>query len=335
MAALLRAYGGALQSHPVLTNSLSGATLFSAGDAVAQIIEQRHGQPHGTKQKEMRLDWPRVARQFVYGFVIAGPLFTTWYALLHRMTATFRTSYVVSSCGQMYHRSELVGAGYKRREVAVKVLFDQVLFTGAYLNIYLLCMTLMEGRTVSEGLLKCKEKLHDTWVRSILFWAPVQYVNFTFIPAHLTPVTVQCFCLIWLAFLSLYFHQEECTATVDEALVAAASARQLLHEDAAARTGLVDEVQDELAILKRMVVAQAAKIRVLEGAALDQKSVLPLSLMSITQGAEDCKPSVADTEGVQTPQRGSWIVLGGRAWSALELRPLAKVMVLCDDRFTE
>lgn len=65
---LLAKYEKSLEARPVLTKAVTGACLWSIGDAVAQLVPQAAGQA-----PEAPYDWARTGRACLFGFAIHAP----------------------------------------------------------------------------------------------------------------------------------------------------------------------------------------------------------------------------------------------------------------------
>lgn len=211
---LLRLYARALEASPTATHSATAGVLYGSGDYLAQKLEkgfnvQSPGKVHYNVDRTMRMA--------AFGFLLGGPILGKWYSLLHRMTSVYRYNYIqmksssgwFSAVQGMYRREALDDKSQKWREVALKVILDQIFFQAQFLNLYLFSMSLLEGKTVGEAYERCKRNFHDAWGYAITFWIPAQTLNFSFVPATYHAFTVNFCSMIWTAFLSLLFHKRD------------------------------------------------------------------------------------------------------------------------------
>jgi hypothetical protein len=94
--------------------------------------------------------------------------------------------------------------------VASKVLADQVIFSPAYLALFLTGISLLQGDSVED----VKEKLKSHFVKALIadcvVWPPIQVINFWFVPVSLQPLFVNTVNLGWNSFLSWIAHAEDC-----------------------------------------------------------------------------------------------------------------------------
>lgn len=85
------------------------------------------------------------------------------------------------------------------RILAPKLALDQFLLTPVLLTVFFTGMSTMEG--AEDKFHECKQKFLPTFIRSCLFWLPVQTLNFIFIPPAFR-VTFMGFCAFaWVNIL--------------------------------------------------------------------------------------------------------------------------------------
>lgn len=122
-----------MQRRPMLAQCATSAVLFGASDVVAQqAVEKRGWGSH---------DVARTARSTFYGGALFGPLVTTWFAFLNRLT--FKTA---------------------ARGVFWRVYMDQFMFTPGVVAFYFGSMTLLEGKGVTEA----KGRIEKAYVPTII-----------------------------------------------------------------------------------------------------------------------------------------------------------------------
>jgi hypothetical protein len=72
---------------PTLKTKLhfQGAFLWTSGDCLSQLLEgKRVGFCRALREDEQPFSWTRLSRMMIYGALVAGPVYTWWYALLDR-----------------------------------------------------------------------------------------------------------------------------------------------------------------------------------------------------------------------------------------------------------
>jgi len=169
-------YARALNKSYYATHSVTAGTLYMTGDILAQRLEKML---HVESVGKTEYNYPRTARMFIFGSVVAGPVMGIWYPLLHRMTAIFRYEYVamqsssgaswLASMGSMYQRQNLISFSDKNKEVVSKAIIDQILFMPAWLHTYLMCAGLLEGTDFAASFDACRSNFHAAWFYCVLF----------------------------------------------------------------------------------------------------------------------------------------------------------------------
>ncbi|SCV71183.1 BQ2448_2771 [Microbotryum intermedium] len=170
MASLLRSYNAALVARPYLAGSATAATLFGAGDVLAQQAVDKKGMNH---------DVVRTARLALYGGVIFAPVVTRWYQML-----------------------EGIKLKSKPALVATRVGLDQFVLTPVLVSVFYSSMAIAEGK----GLQGAQDRVRSAWWPTLQknwgLFIPVQIANFAIVPAHLRLVLVNVVSLFWNAYLS-------------------------------------------------------------------------------------------------------------------------------------
>jgi len=79
-------YEGHLQSRPVLTKMVTGCSLWSIGDAVAQLVPVAAGQVPNQELSTYKYDWPRTGRAALFGFALHAPTSHVHFNFLEYLT---------------------------------------------------------------------------------------------------------------------------------------------------------------------------------------------------------------------------------------------------------
>ncbi|KAK6528807.1 Protein required for ethanol metabolism [Orbilia ellipsospora] len=165
---MLHWYQAQLAKRPVLTQVLTTAVLFGAGDVVAQQAVERHGANH---------DFLRTARMTAWGGCFFGPVVVQWYKLLTRVKIP----------------------GRPNAELVARVAADQLIFTPINLACFFTGMTLLEGGDPKE---KLQNSYWSTLKTNLILWPTVQLVNFKFVPLEHRLLVVNVVSLGWNSYLS-------------------------------------------------------------------------------------------------------------------------------------
>ncbi|KAJ7735708.1 hypothetical protein B0H16DRAFT_1425907 [Mycena metata] len=170
MASFLRAYNALLIRRPMLTQCVTAATLFGAGDIIAQQAVEKKGKEH---------DWARTARLTFYGGVVFGPALTKWYQLLNRLQFKSPTKGIV-----------------------YRVWLDQCVLTPGAVIVFFGSMALLEGKP-QEVVPRIGAGYVPTLLRNWAVFVPTQIINFWLVPPHLRFVVVSVVSLFWNTYLSV------------------------------------------------------------------------------------------------------------------------------------
>ncbi|OAL33569.1 hypothetical protein AYO20_07076 [Fonsecaea nubica] len=165
----IRWYQAKLAKRPLLTQSVTTAVLFAAGDTLAQQAVERKGLRNH--------DATRTARMGLYGGFVFGPAATKWYAFLQKRI-NFQSHNVT---------------------ILARVAADQTVFATCNLAFFLSTMSVLEGSDPKEKLAKnYLPGLKANWA----LWPAVQAVNFKLVPLEHRVLVVNVVSLGWNCFLS-------------------------------------------------------------------------------------------------------------------------------------
>ncbi|KAL2438858.1 Protein sym-1 [Exophiala dermatitidis] len=166
---MLKWYQARLAKRPLLTQAVTTAVLFGAGDTLAQQAVERKGFKNH--------DLARTGRMCLYGGFIFGPAATKWYSFLQNK----------------------INLRSHNATIAARVLADQTAFATCNMALFLSTMSILEGSNPSEKLEKSYwPGLKANWV----LWPAVQAVNFTVVPLEHRVLVVNIVSLGWNCFLS-------------------------------------------------------------------------------------------------------------------------------------
>ncbi|KAJ8491648.1 hypothetical protein OPV22_013369 [Ensete ventricosum] len=137
MLKLWRWYQNCLAVHPVKTQVVSSGFLWGLGDIGAQAVTQRtlrhQSQDKKEENKEINIDWRRVATTSMFGFAVVGPVGHYWYEYLDRII-----------------RVRLKLQPKSMKFVMAKVAADGLIFGPLDLLVFFSYMGLASGRSISQ-----------------------------------------------------------------------------------------------------------------------------------------------------------------------------------------
>jgi len=164
--------------HPRKSQSMAAASLWTLADIISQKIEH-------AKQ----IDWTRTARMALFGFAVAGPVYSWWYRLLDK-----RTSHLALKMS-------------RTRLIATKLFFDQCVFEPPALAFFFVVTSLMEKPEIQPVVEKLKAEYLSTYAADCTLWPGVQAVNFTFIHPIYHALVVNTVSVVWVTYLSYVRHR--------------------------------------------------------------------------------------------------------------------------------
>ncbi|KAL3161885.1 hypothetical protein ABBQ38_008974 [Trebouxia sp. C0009 RCD-2024] len=153
------AYERSLQKHPIRTQALMTATLWAAGDFLAQ-----RSQCLGRKEKR-KYNYRRTAFTAAYGGALMGPLGHFWYQKLDQVVSSWLQPSTTAF-------------------IAAKVAADTLIYTPFNVGLFFTWITVVEGGTWTEVCHKLQQDFWPTMGAEVAVWPAYQAVNFARVPVH-------------------------------------------------------------------------------------------------------------------------------------------------------
>jgi peroxisomal membrane protein 2 len=170
-------YSHKLDSHPILTKSLSSAIIAGSGDVLCQFVSN--------KNENFQLDYSRTLRFGVLGILLVGPVIHFWYGTLMNIFPGNSTGAVIK-----------------------RVLLDQFFFSPLFLPTFLSSLWFMEGKSMD----RIESCLYSTIPTSIvanwILWIPAQAINFKYVPGKYQVLFSNFAGFMWNAYLSYASHKD-------------------------------------------------------------------------------------------------------------------------------
>jgi hypothetical protein len=175
-----------LHEAPLVTKALTAATLFGAGDRIAQRIEAGAAPEREDDRNQddesggfVSASTARTLRMMVWGGLFAAPIMHTWFHVVDRV---------------------IPGTG--RLVIAKKVAADMmVIAPGTSLAFFTFTKSL-EGEPVGDAFEVAKLKLPPTLLADYMLWPAANFVIFGLVPFHYRTPLTHCVSLVWSTFLS-------------------------------------------------------------------------------------------------------------------------------------
>ncbi|PIM98643.1 Peroxisomal membrane protein MPV17 [Handroanthus impetiginosus] len=196
MLRLWKWYQNCLATHPVKTQVISSGFIWGFGDIAAQAVTHstaklQHSETHD-EDKELKINWRRVAATTLFGLGFVGPVGHFWYEGLDRIIRV---------------RLKLQPNSF--RFVGAKVAVDGIIFGPLDLLVFFSYMGFSSGKTSAQVKEDVKRDFLPALVLEGGIWPIVQVANFRFVPVRYQLLYVNFFCLLDSCFLSWVDQQQD------------------------------------------------------------------------------------------------------------------------------
>ncbi|KAF3446450.1 hypothetical protein FNV43_RR11629 [Rhamnella rubrinervis] len=195
MLRLWKWYQHSLAVHPVKTQVISSGLIWGFGDMAAQTITLSMAKRRPEVQdedKELKINWKRVATTSSFGLGFVGPVGHFWYEGLDR-----------------YIRLRLRLQPNSFRFVATKVAVDGFIFGPLDLLVFFTYMGFSAGKSVPQIKEDVKRDFIPAFMMEGGIWPVLQVVNFRFIPVRYQLLYVNFFCILDSCLLSWIEQQQD------------------------------------------------------------------------------------------------------------------------------
>ncbi|KAF0694357.1 Aste57867_14768 [Aphanomyces stellatus] len=163
--------------YPRVVAGCTASVVLTSADATCQTVLQPPDEPKG-------YDWSRTAGLALFGLVYYGGPCKTLYLYFDKVFGTKPTA----------------------KTVAIQTFLDCYIHTPATLiPAFYFITNAVKGKRVDETLVQLRREWFTASFGSIVFWTPVQVVNFWVVPQHSKILFVACFSFLhktWLSWLS-------------------------------------------------------------------------------------------------------------------------------------
>lgn len=172
-------YSRKLDSHPILTKSISSGIVGGSGDILSQYIEaRREGRP-------FHWDVVRTSRFGFLSLALVGPVMHHWFGALTRWFP-----------------------GQSATVVAKRVLVDQLVCAPLFVTTFLSGLWVLEGNDVDKLLPTLQHQVPPTIVANWALWIPAQVINFRFVASKYQVLFSNGVGFVWNCYLSFTTHND-------------------------------------------------------------------------------------------------------------------------------
>mmetsp|Transcript_5564 Transcript_5564/g.9189 ORF Transcript_5564/g.9189 Transcript_5564/m.9189 type:complete len:231 (+) Transcript_5564:132-824(+) len=171
-------YNRALDQRPLLTTSLTAATLMSISDVACQKFEISDKTTTTTTTTTQRFDQKRTLDVAITGFIWSAPIAHVWYTLLERVVPPFES---------------------KALGVLIRLVLESLIWSPLMVFGYLTCRSVLEGASPMERL---RQKFTTALVASWKFWPPLSIINYALIPLPYRVLYINILSMLWNGYLT-------------------------------------------------------------------------------------------------------------------------------------
>ncbi|WOL01679.1 protein SYM1 [Canna indica] len=168
---ILSWYLGMIQTRPVITKSVTAATIFAAADMFSQQM--------ATLASPRNLDFVRILRMAGYGLLVLGPSLHLWFNFVSRILP----------------KQDIVST-------LKKMLLGQTSYGPLMTAVFFSLNAAVQGETISEIFARLKRDLIPTMARGFLYWPMCDFITFKFVPVQLQPLVCNSFSFFWTIYLT-------------------------------------------------------------------------------------------------------------------------------------
>lgn len=179
------------------------------------------------QSKPFEIDWVRVARMTTYGLMVSAPAYAFWYSFLDKWSYSVFGRIPPGQSppplpGALQRAVERIPIFRSRvskdgglamatswrtwKIIGFKLWADCFIFDPLYLTLFFSATGAMEGKSLQDIKLKLKSDFLSTYLIDIAVWAPIQTINFRFVPVPYQSLMVQSCNIGWNAYLSFVQH---------------------------------------------------------------------------------------------------------------------------------
>ncbi|KAK9697145.1 hypothetical protein RND81_08G017900 [Saponaria officinalis] len=163
-------YLGMINSHPVVTKSLTCSLIYVAADLTSQTIALPSSEPY---------DYIRTSRMAGYGLTILGPTLHYWFNFMSKILP-----------------------GRDLLTTVKKMALGQSVYGPIMTVIFFSLNAALQGEHANEIVARLKRDLFPTMLNGVMYWPLCDFITFRFAPVHLQPLVSNGFSYIWTVYMT-------------------------------------------------------------------------------------------------------------------------------------
>ncbi|KAL9224301.1 hypothetical protein vseg_000351 [Gypsophila vaccaria] len=163
-------YLGMINTRPVVTKSLTCASIYVAADLTSQTIALPSSEPY---------DFIRTLRMAGYGLTILGPTLHYWFNFMSKILP-----------------------GRDLLTTAKKMALGQTIYGPIMTVVFFSLNAALQGEHPNEIVARLKRDLFPTMLNGVMYWPLCDFITFRFAPVHLQPLVSNGFSYIWTVYMT-------------------------------------------------------------------------------------------------------------------------------------
>ena len=227
-ANLLQTYTQTLKAHPLTTKMLTGGVLATCGDAIAQSTNDED------------YDRRRAASFGVFDVFYRALQHVAFPVIVQQCQGQYASAFL-GSLGMMSVVSDHTGYLAAMEQTLASQLG---IVPFIYYPVFFALTGFVQGLTAEQAVTRAQENFIPLMKRNLLFWIPVQFVQFAFVPQDLQIPFLSVCGLCWTFILSAF---------------AGSAKGYSAEEDVDPAVVMIDQFEEELASLSASVVLEESE----------------------------------------------------------------------------
>ena len=177
-------YEARLQSHPILTKTITAAVLVGCGDLAGQCIEISH-------HVKSHIDWCRSLQFSLMGLLLQAPIAHYYYLVLDDKLPPTPSHWTATTF--------------------LKLAIDQLIFVPSFNLLVFFFLGFLGGDTFQLVCQTIERDFGTTMIASWKLWVPATFINLAVCPPELRVLYVNMISFVWSIFLSLILNAHPST----------------------------------------------------------------------------------------------------------------------------
>lgn len=217
-------YVKALDSHPLITKSITSGFVGMSGDILAQTLEYKrtcylHCDSEQRKGMNFVYDKRRGFAILIDGLFVSGPIMHLGYDLFERIIPTMPNTMVSAGATAASKNNKFVGGmalehhhtSSRSLAAILHVIADSVILDSIFIASAITTSDILEGYSLKDRVIpQLKEEYFTVWKASMTassFMAPLEFAFFRYLPVSMRVLAVSMLDVLWDGMISFMAHR--------------------------------------------------------------------------------------------------------------------------------